>query len=102
MAATHCSVIPFVIIYSIFWLISTCIKKYRNNQFASNLKSQKYCEGTIKGDPECTICMQTYSKNDELIILSCRGKHHFHAACIRKWLKISKNCPMCRENLDQL
>lgn len=43
----------------------------------------------------CSICLGDYRKNQVLIMLP-QCMHKFHKACISKWLKQNKTCPMCR------
>jgi hypothetical protein len=44
---------------------------------------------------ECHICLDTFNKNEEKVILKCN--HYFHKECIYKWLHYEKtNCPICR------
>ncbi|XP_052174074.1 E3 ubiquitin-protein ligase At1g12760-like [Diospyros lotus] len=45
-------------------------------------------------DSECCICLHQYVEGSELCTLPC--KHHFHCACISKWLRINATCPLCK------
>ncbi|KAG0464240.1 hypothetical protein HPP92_019870 [Vanilla planifolia] len=46
---------------------------------------------------ECCICLSSYEDGNELHALPCG--HHFHAACVAKWLKINATCPLCKRNI---
>ncbi|KAH0468012.1 hypothetical protein IEQ34_003045 [Dendrobium chrysotoxum] len=46
---------------------------------------------------ECCICLSSYEDGNELHALPCN--HHFHSACITKWLKINATCPLCKYNI---
>ncbi|KAL3536864.1 hypothetical protein ACH5RR_000230 [Cinchona calisaya] len=48
-------------------------------------------------DAECCICLCAYDDGTELRELPCR--HHFHSACIDKWLYINATCPLCKLNI---
>ncbi|PHU17865.1 E3 ubiquitin-protein ligase [Capsicum chinense] len=48
-------------------------------------------------DAECCICLCSYEDGIEMRELPCR--HHFHAACIDKWLYINATCPLCKFNI---
>ncbi|KAL1556521.1 E3 ubiquitin protein ligase RIE1-like [Salvia divinorum] len=48
-------------------------------------------------DAECCICLCQYEDGNELQALPCR--HHFHSACIVKWLKMNATCPLCKYNI---
>ncbi|KAG6427123.1 hypothetical protein SASPL_111363 [Salvia splendens] len=48
-------------------------------------------------DAECCICLCAYDDGAELRELPCR--HHFHSACIDKWLHINAICPLCKFNI---
>tara|TARA_Y100000817_G_C16861392_1_gene545918 strand:+ start:5230 stop:5664 length:435 start_codon:yes stop_codon:yes gene_type:complete len=52
-----------------------------------------------KKDKECSICLDTFTNNKEIIILKC--KHVFHSACIIEWLKQPGyiSCPLCRDSI---
>ncbi|KAG6435726.1 hypothetical protein SASPL_100601 [Salvia splendens] len=48
-------------------------------------------------DAECCICLCAYDDGAELRKLPCR--HHFHSACIDKWLHLNAVCPLCKFNI---
>ncbi|KAF8412305.1 hypothetical protein HHK36_000266 [Tetracentron sinense] len=48
-------------------------------------------------DAECCICLSSYEDGAELRELPCR--HHFHSACIERWLYINATCPLCKYNI---
>ena len=49
------------------------------------------------GLQECCICLCAYDDGTELRELPCA--HHFHAACIDKWLYMNSTCPLCKFNI---
>ncbi|KAL8541233.1 hypothetical protein ACS0TY_002477 [Phlomoides rotata] len=48
-------------------------------------------------DAECCICLCAYDDGTELRELPCT--HHFHSACIDKWLYMNATCPLCKFNI---
>ncbi|GAB4834350.1 hypothetical protein Ancab_032605 [Ancistrocladus abbreviatus] len=48
-------------------------------------------------DAECCICLSAYEDGIELRELPCR--HHFHSACVDKWLYINSTCPLCKYDI---
>ncbi|KQK00744.1 hypothetical protein BRADI_3g51535v3 [Brachypodium distachyon] len=48
-------------------------------------------------DAECCICLSAYDDGVDLRELPCG--HHFHCACIDKWLHINATCPLCKLNV---
>lgn len=48
-------------------------------------------------DAECCICLSAYDDGVELRQLPCG--HHFHCACVDKWLYINATCPLCKYNI---
>ena len=45
----------------------------------------------------CTICLEEFNFDEELIKLKCN--HIFHKECLKPWLDNKKKCPICRENI---
>jgi hypothetical protein len=52
---------------------------------------------------ECTICQTNFEKN-QLYRKSACCKQFFHKKCIDKWCfkTISHNCPLCRQNINNI
>jgi len=44
----------------------------------------------------CAICTVDITLGEDILILKCPGRHHFHAQCIKSWLIQKVNCPICR------
>ncbi|WOL06332.1 hypothetical protein Cni_G15064 [Canna indica] len=42
----------------------------------------------------CIICLESYKDGDCVGRLHCR--HDFHVCCIKKWLLIKNECPICK------
>ena len=64
----------------------------------------KTCLGEYEGihrvsyeKQECSICLMKTKKP------MCKTKcgHFFHITCIKKWMKKSANCPLCRTQLRE-
>ena len=45
----------------------------------------------------CSICLNQFEQDTEIIILPCR--HGFHPNCIDQWLRLHSECPSCRHKL---
>ncbi|CAL5050561.1 unnamed protein product [Urochloa decumbens] len=43
---------------------------------------------------DCTICLSTFRNRETMMKLPC--KHYYHAACVTRWLKANKTCPVCK------
>jgi hypothetical protein len=46
---------------------------------------------------ECSVCLDEFTIGDKVMILPCY--HNFHEKCIREWLPLHQNCPLCRANI---
>merc|ERR1712059_133885 len=53
-------------------------------------------EELLKHNDVCAICYQEMN-----VAKRTRCRHMFHAICLRKWLYMQDNCPMCLEKLYQ-
>jgi len=51
---------------------------------------------------ECSICLQEFQPQDEVICLPCDERHFFHTSCVTGWLRMSQLCPVCRTNISDL
>ena len=61
---------------------------------SSYLDKMRYVESTKP--VECGIC---FDELFEGMGLSCACKVIYHADCLKSWLNISRNCPVCRNSL---
>ena len=48
----------------------------------------------IRGKGECPIC---FVESDDLLQTDCG--HHFHDACLSRWIKDNPSCPYCRMSI---
>lgn len=69
----------------------------------ANLKFKKSQDVLFEDGDEklCGICFCEYELNEDVVILTCNNKHHFHKDCITKWIKINGSCPKCRKRVDE-
>ncbi|KAI7942124.1 hypothetical protein MJO28_012151 [Puccinia striiformis f. sp. tritici] len=57
-------------------------------------------------NPSCAVCVEEYVESDAIVCLQCHISHHFHRACIQKWLETCAlvhhhlTCPICRANIE--
>ena len=47
---------------------------------------------------KCPICLDNYKIGDKIVYLPCF--HLYHSKCIKKWLKCSKFCPLCKKEIN--
>ena len=50
-----------------------------------------------EGGENCCVCLEHIEENAKKLVCS----HTFHENCIRQWLKIKRNCPLCRYSLKE-
>ena len=48
---------------------------------------------------QCSICLCEFEGEDDVRRLPCN--HYFHKGCIDGWLRISRVCPMCNQDVSQ-
>lgn len=63
----------------------------------------EYSADLLDGSPEtsetsCAVCLSEFEWEDMLRRLPCG--HNFHRACIDKWLKRNKVCPLCLQDIE--
>lgn len=51
----------------------------------------------LREDADCCICLSQYEDGADINSLPCN--HHFHSACVAKWLKMNATCPLCKYNI---
>jgi hypothetical protein len=74
-------------------------KDLLNALFQNDLKPCKYTSELNEYNlPKCTICLEPFSPNTEVIKLYC--KHIFHFNCLTDWLDkilLEPKCPVCND-----
>lgn len=50
-------------------------------------------------EEDCSICLSLLDENT--VELDCCG-HMYHEKCIKDSLKVSRLCPLCRRNVDNI
>ena len=79
-------------------------KKYQKNQHrrCKSISFKILGEKTkknenFKNENKCPICLDDYQNGSKIAYLPCF--HSYHSKCIKKWLKYSKKCPICKNEL---
>jgi hypothetical protein len=66
-----------------------------NEQLDKLIKIKLDQNNIINYNNNCSICLESFNLNEELLVLKCN--HYFHHNCIHPWLtKESTKCPTCR------
>lgn len=63
------------------------------------LPCEKFC-AAFSSEESCAVCLGDFEEGDVLRRLPC--KHSFHRACVDKWLKQNKVCPLCIQDVEVL
>lgn len=50
-------------------------------------------------EQECPICLVKMEKTAKVTRMPCSPRHVFHKDCIRAWLRIEADCPICKAKL---
>lgn len=81
--------------------------KAARSDTAKMLESVDFCKDsyrltddlTDKRPPDvCICCQQKFEVNIPMVVTPC--KHHFHADCMDRWLRLASWCPECRCDVD--
>jgi len=89
-----CACLPISIIFLMF--ISNSAQQPATENMIRGLDPVKYNSSLHRGEPSCSICACDYQEAESIIVLSCDERHFFHEECIKRWLRINANCPICR------
>lgn len=89
-----CACLPVAIIFLMF--ISNTTQLPATEGMIKDLKSAEYSPTSHQGDTSCSICAVEYAEKDKIIVMECDPRHFFHEECIKRWLRINSNCPICR------
>nr|GFA64024.1 hypothetical protein [Tanacetum cinerariifolium] len=67
----------------------------KTKTFASSTPSQMEDQKPSDEKPSfCVICQMDFEDQEKIKMLDCR--HEYHVDCIRKWLNVKNNCPICK------
>lgn len=97
----------FTFLFFDFILISKCIcyiffKGDNDYELNTNILSEYEEIDYLSYDDNdvCSICLEKYFDEEDLKkVVSLKCKHLFHKECIDTWIRINKNCPMCKCDL---
>jgi hypothetical protein len=84
---------------------SSPYKKVSSKDFINSLSVQKVTKSMVDDNMSCTLCMEEFKLNEDIIELPCKDKHYFHIkkeTCdgIYPWLKENNTCPLCRHEFS--
>lgn len=68
--------------------IQKTIEKIKKNKISS--------VDITDSDKTCSICLEDFCSEKEIIILDC--KHIYHSDCIIEWINKDTSCPLCRSS----
>ena len=46
----------------------------------------------------CTICLEPLNNGAKLFTCGCQAEHKYHEECIKSWMKVNNQCPLCNES----
>jgi hypothetical protein len=75
-------------------------KEILDKMLITDLKPVKYSEKVNVFEINCTICIEDFNENSDVIVLEC--KHIFHFECLKDWLLrnlVLPKCPNCNYNV---
>lgn len=84
-------IISVFVIITLYIEVSTRVdrhrRKHKYHRVLKKLKKVKYSAqgGTISS--ECVICWADFVERDDVTVMSCDERHHFHKGCIESWVK---------------
>lgn len=66
----------------------------RGGLFCRSHGSKSIHEEEEDGDGKCSICLETFVGNEQVVVTPCN--HMFHEECLLPWVKRHGQCPVCR------
>lgn len=106
----------FMCISNVFYKCKRKIKtKTEQNEDIKNNKLTKKCinklnkenKKFIDKECECSICLESFDKNNDKNLVYLKCKHVFHKNCLQKWVGSQCeenniiNCPLCRDTITK-
>lgn len=90
----------------VFQLLRIRSPDHRCNQYAA-LNSMRSDSSDVQTDEVevCAICKDNLYKDvrmEPVAQVDCNGRHKYHRHCILEWLIRSKQCPMCRGDVEKV
>ncbi|KAL5111284.1 hypothetical protein TcWFU_000963 [Taenia crassiceps] len=64
----------------------------------ASLPRKTLSQADLKTYDVCSICLEKFSVNDEILTLPCF--HGFHQPCLSTWLSQKGSCPICRKDMQ--
>jgi len=61
--------------------------------------TQEYCDND-ENQQECCICLDRYQQGTHVIKLLICG-HVMHSECLKSWLNVKSNCPLCKRDVKE-
>mgnify|MGYP003331991169 CR=1 FL=1 len=77
----------------VYVLILNFVDLYRDY---NKRRISSYIEFQPSQDIDCSICLD-YENRVGIVLNQCN--HKFHDKCIREWIKIKQECPVCRNTI---
>lgn len=72
-----------------------------NKVITYKYKLFRFDKNKFKECASCSICLEEYKESDvTLCILNCQKSHVFHEKCIFDWIKVRRDCPICRAEIQ--
>lgn len=65
-------------------------------RIVEQIKNNKVDHKVIKKETCCSICLEDFDENKEIVFLDC--DHIYHTDCIIEWINKDPTCPLCRSN----
>jgi hypothetical protein len=74
--------------------IREIIRYYKSCLESNIIKYKKVGKEELKKEIECSICLAMHKREEVLYLEECQ--HEFGKECLKEWLKVSSQCPLCR------
>lgn len=89
-------IIGFSFVKGFFFLLKFLKKGLSLKKLLRDLKKKFSVK---RAQHECSICLESFKENEDLVEFTCNKEHIFHEECIKAWIEKRTNCPICRKEL---